>query len=262
MLSKVSGVVLRRDDRPQGDALVWLLTKERGMLVVSLPRHTKKALFAVSELFCYGEYVLYEKKEDAMPQVREIDLYEAFLPLRQDYLLLALGGYFCEAVREAATSEPDTELQRLLLNALYALTVKTYDRTLVKAVFEFRLASMLGFHPDVLFCAECGKEGDAPYYLDVMNGHYICASCRKLQNELTGLEGQDEAAYGTRTVLEILTPKAMAALRYCLSCPLARMLSFRLEGDDLRFFAHTAEAYLLNHLERSFRSLEFYKQCL
>ena len=263
MMTKVSGICLRREMRPQGDAIVWLMTRERGELIVALPKHgkAKKSLFALSELFCYGDYVLNERHADAMPTVSEIDLREAFLPLRTDCTLLALGGYFCEVVREVATSEADETLLRLLLNALYALTVKTYDATLVKAVFEFRLAAHIGFMPDLVACEDCGKEGTAPYYLDVMNGHYLCEHCRKLRNELTDMgAGEHEDDARTRTLLEILPAPAMATLRYVLSAPLQKILSFRLEGDDLRFFVHAAEAYLLNHLERSFRSLEFYKQ--
>lgn len=263
MMTKVSGICLRREVRPQGDAIVWLMTRERGSLVVALPRHgkAKKSLLALSELFCYGDYVLNERQGDAMPTVSEIDLREAFLPLRTDCTLLALGGYFCEVVRDVSTSEADETLLRLLLNSLYALTVSTYDRTQVKAVFELRVAAHIGFMPDISACEDCGGEGSAPYYLDVMNGHYLCDACRKLRNDLTGMDADETADdYRTRTLLEILPSPAMAALRYVLTAPLQKILSFRLEGEDLRFFAHAAEAYLLNHLERSFRSLEFYKQ--
>ncbi len=262
-MTKVSGICLRREMRPQGDAIVWLMTRERGALVVALPKHgkAKKSMLALSELFCYGDYVLNERQGNAMPTVSKIDLHEAFLPLRADYTLLALGGYFCEIVREVATGEADETLLRLLLNSLYALTVKTYDYTLVKAAFEFRVAAHVGFMPDLSACEDCRKQGTAPYYLDVMNGHYLCDACRKLRNELTGMDaGEYEDDARTRTLLEILSAPAMAALRYVLTAPLQRILSFRLEGDDLRLFAHAAEAYLLNHLERSFRSLEFYKQ--
>ena len=37
-----------------------------------------------------------------------------------------------------------------------------------------------------------------------------------------------------------------------------KLFSFRLPPEDLRLFCRAAEAYLLNHLERPFKTLDFY----
>ena len=62
------------------------------------------------------------------------------------------------------------------------------------------------------------------------------------------------------TILCLLTASARAALFYVLRCPLEKILSFRLDNDaDMKSFSYAAETYLLNHLERTFKNLEFYK---
>jgi hypothetical protein len=50
------------------------------------------------------------------------------------------------------------------------------------------------------------------------------------------------------------------ALIYTSACPLERLFSFKLEEEDFDLFCVAAERYLLNHLERGFKSLDFYKQ--
>ena len=69
-----------------------------------------------------------------------------------------------------------------------------------------------------------------------------------------------EEAEGHATILCLLTEAARAALFYVIRCPLEKILSFRLDNDeDMKSFSRAAETYLLNHLERSFKNLEFYK---
>jgi hypothetical protein len=57
-----------------------------------------------------------------------------------------------------------------------------------------------------------------------------------------------------------LTTNTVAALRYALFSPSTKMFSFDLtEKDELSFFTHACEKYLLHHLERDFNTLNFYK---
>lgn len=48
---------------------------------------------------------------------------------------------------------------------------------MVKAVFELRTMSECGFMPQLACCRDCGAyEGDT-FYLDVQEGHLLCADC-------------------------------------------------------------------------------------
>lgn len=261
MLIKVHGVIVRTQDLSSDNRYVKIFTREKGILTATVMtgRSLRASHTAATQLFCYGEFVLYSKGDRYW--VREITLEEAFLPLRSSYEKVALATYFCDVVHEVATAEPDDMLLRLLLNALFAVASGNYDLRLVKATFEFRVASVIGFMPDVSGCADCGgSEGDT-FYLDVMDGHFLCSGCRAMRTQLIAPVDEEADDPRIRTILTLLSPAALAALRYCISCPPQKILSFRLEEDDLVLFARAAETYLLNHIERTFPSLEIYKKC-
>ncbi len=261
MLIKVHGVIVRTQDLSSDNRYVKIFTREKGILTATVMtgRSLRASHTAATQLFCYGEFVLYSKGDRFW--VREITLEEAFLNLRSSYEKVALATYFCDVVHEVATSEPDEATLRLLLNALFAVASGEYDLQLVKATFEFRIAALIGFMPDVTGCADCGESEGDTFYLDVMDGHFLCAKCRAMRTQLTSPVIEEADDPRTRSILTILSPAALAALRYTIACPLQKILSFRLEEEDMALFARAAETYLLNHIERSFPSLEIYKKC-
>ena len=57
----------------------------------------------------------------------------------------------------------------------------------------------------------------------------------------------------------MLSEGAKMALGYCIHSPLEKLFSFKISDDDMRLFAHAAEEYLLNQVEHTYRTLEFYK---
>ena len=63
-----------------------------------------------------------------------------------------------------------------------------------------------------------------------------------------------------RHLLCILPEGAKIAVGYTIYSPLERIYAFRITDEDMHFFCAAAEHYLLNHLERSFKTLDFYKE--
>ena len=96
-------------------------------------------------------------------------------------------------------------------------------------------------------------------WLDVMNGCLICAECQaKRSGGSVPLPDTDK--FETRNILVPIDPSALAAMRYVQSAPMARIFSFSLKTEDaLSSFARAAETYVINHLERSFDTLDFYR---
>lgn len=261
MLIKVHGVVIRSQELVSDNRLIDIYTKEKGVLTATVMCHrsSRASHMAATQLFCYGEFLLYSKGDRYW--VREVMLEDAFLALRKSYQKMALATYFCDVTHEVGTNEPDINILRLLLNALYALATGNYHERLIKATFEIRMATIIGFMPDMSGCADCGESLGDTFYLDVMNGHFLCAKCRHLRTALVAPPPSDADDPRVRTVLSLMSPKVLEAVRYAISCPLERILSFHLDEDESALFARVAETYLLNHLERSFPSLEIYKSC-
>ena len=254
----VCGLVVRNTDFGERDRILSLYTNELGLITVMAngSRSLKSRSLVASELFCYSRVVL-SKRNDRYT-VKEVELIESFFDLRSDVSKIALAGYACEVIAHVGTENmPEPSLLRLALNTLYAIAKEKAPKAQVKGAFEMRAAAILGFMPELSICADCGEEGEN-VVLDVMNGAVRCEACRREAAE--ELPALTEDGLSHPTVLCLLTPAARAALFYVLRCPLEKILSFRLDNAaDIESFSYAAETYLLNHLERSFKNLEFYK---
>lgn len=258
MTVELRGLVVRTHDLSGSDKLISILTAERGLItaVANGSRSLKSRYLAATQLFCYATFVL-EMRRDRF-WVRDLELIESFYDLRLDITATALANYVCEVVEHTTVPEqPEPDILRLALNTLYAIASGKYPDAKVKAAFEFRMAALLGYLPELSACASCGaEEGDM--LLDVMNGCLVCSDCHaSLQKAIPASE--DDFLARTRALLCILTPSVRAAMHYLISCPAQRLLSFRLPDEEMRHLSHAAEEYLLNHLERGFRTLQFYK---
>ena len=258
MTYEVRGLVVRTVDLSGSDKLLSILTAERGLVtaVSNGSRSLKSRYLAASQLFCYANFVL-EARRDRF-WVREVELIESFYDLRLDIVNTALANYVCEVAGDVTVPEqPDPAILRLTLNTLHAIANNLYPPAQIKAAFEFRVAVELGYLPELSECSSCGAT-DADMLLDVMNGGILCSECHaRLQGELP--RDDDDFRARTRALLCILTPAVRTALLYIVTCPIERVFSFRLPEDELRHLSHAAEEYLLNHLERGFRALQFYK---
>ena len=258
MTVEVRGLVVRTVDLSGSDKLLTILTAERGLLtaVSNGSRSLKSRYLAASQLFCYATFVL-EARRDRF-WVREVELIESFYDLRLDIISTALANYVCEVAGEVTVPEqPEPAILRLTLNTLYAIASAKAPFAQIKAAFEFRVAAILGYLPELSSCASCGAE-DGEMLLDIMNGGLLCSECHAaLQKEIP--HSEDDFRARTRALLCILTPSVRAALSYLITCPAERLLAFRLPEEEMRHLSHAAEEYLLNHLERGFRTLQFYK---
>lgn len=258
MLTEVKGLVIRTVNLSDNDKLLTIFTEEYGKItaVANGSRVLKSRYLAAAQLFCYGSYVLYKKGDRYW--VREVTLIESFFDLRADLTRTALAAYVCDVADDVVEENaPDKELLRLVLNILYATASGQYPLPKIKAAFEMRAACILGFMPMLDGCHYCGKtEGD--FFLDIMNGVVLCTEChRNGQGIDVPLNTSD---IRTSRIICPLSASALAALYYTAVCPLQRLLSFRLDEADMPAFSSSAEKYLLNHLERGFKSLDFYKQ--
>ena len=256
MLTTVTGLIIRTADIKESDRLVTIFSEETGVItaIAKGARSIKSRQMSATLQFCYGRYVLYQKNDYYW--IKEAELLESFFDIRKRLEGLALASYLCEILSDVTVSEADKALLRLSLNSLYAIAKGQIPLRKIKAVFELRAAAILGFSPDVLACRECEKK-DGDFYLDVMDGSLICADCRA-GGEMAFDPREDDGH--ERHLLCILPEGAKIAVGYTIYSPLERIYAFRITDEDLHFFCAAAEHYLLNHLERSFKTLDFYKE--
>lgn len=244
MYCVTKALVLRETQYKDNDKLLALLSAEHGLLLArarGVKRKNSK-LRSGCQLLCFSEFTLYENK--GFYSVNEVDAIEMFTGFRNDIELLSLGSYFCQVLETVATeNEPAGELLQLGLNCLYALEKLNKPQLLVKAAFELRLLSLIGYRPDLSACNVCGRDdADRLWFRD---GTLLCSGCSKLYGKGT-----------SRSVSE----QVLMAMRYILTCDSKRLLSFSLPDIQLNELADVCETYLLEQLEQGFTTLTFYKR--
>ncbi len=252
------GLVLRV--KREKDVVLTLLTPEMGRITVIAKgaRSLKGPQMALSQPFCYADFELYRRGELYWLNTGEIK--ECFPSLKTRLDALNLAAYFCEvaaAVSEAG--EPSEELLRLLLNTLYFLSKEHADDELIKAVYEWRVLAMQGLAPSVRGCVGCGKTEDGDFALDIAQGELLCLECRTRRGLLQERTVEDDNA--PRHAWSLLSPAALAVLRFTLSTPMEKMLSFRLDDSiALRDLSRAGEQFLRYHLDLDSTALKMYRQ--
>jgi DNA repair protein RecO (recombination protein O) len=216
-------------------------------------RSLKSRKMSSTMQYCYSRFVLTKRGE--YYYVKESELIENFFDIRRSIEGLALAGYIAEVLSDVTVAEAERELLRLSLNSLYAISSGKYPTDRIKAAFEIRASAILGFMPDVISCVECG-EREGEFWFDIMGGSVTCSKCKKML-EKKHIEPQD---IHESKIISYLSPSAKIALGYCIHAPLEKLFSFNMPDEDMDIFAKATELYLLNQLERSYKTLDFYKQ--
>ena len=239
----VKGIVLRAVDTKESDKILTVLTPGGKLPVIAKgARGRKSRVTACTQLLAYSELTLSESRGwQYLSEGSPIQLFEG---ARRDIALLSLASYFAELTEAAALENVESgEILSLLLNALYALGELKKDPALVKAAFELKLMSLIGFEPLADACAYCGNPEPEDPVLDVREGVVCCGKCGK----------------GERGLAMPLSPGSLAALRRALYGEAKRLYSFSLAGPDLKKLGDASEAYVHAMLERGFKTLDFYK---
>ena len=102
--------------------------------------------------------------------------------------------------------------------------------------------SLSGYRPSPEHCAHCGAETVENPVFDLVDGRVYCRKCSRSGSTVT------------------LDDASLAAMRFVLDAPPKQIFSFELEGDPLVSLSYAAENYLLMQTERSFGTLDYYKQ--
>lgn len=238
-----SGIVLRATDTKETDKILTVLTPDRGKIAVIArgARRKNSRLAAACQLLAYSEMTVYQRGNWCY--LDEASTIELFDGVRQDFELLSLASYFAELTESLTESDnPSPEVLSLLLNALYALGTLKKEPRLVKPAFELRLMALSGFEPLADGCAVCGKAEPEQPMLDVTQGVVHCAACKQIGGLSLPLSGG-----------------ALSALRHVLYGNPKRLYSFTLDKLACNQLDHVSEAFIAAQLERSFRTLDYYK---
>ena len=236
-----NGLVTRQVNYGEADRILHIFTEELGIVSVLAKgaRKYKSHQGGAAQLLYYGQFTLAPGK--GMYRMQGASVLESFFALSQDIEKLALCTYLFDITAALVQEQmPDRAALSLLLNTLYILANKDRPLALVKAVYELRLLSLEGFRANCGACSRCG-EREGLFCFSNGAGGVVCQSC---------------AAPGDAP----LSAAALSALRYILDEPPERIFSFSMPEAELQALGAISEKFLLHQVERSFPSLNYYKQ--
>jgi DNA repair protein RecO (recombination protein O) len=239
---KTKAIVLHEMPIGDYDKRLILLTKEEGKITafVKGARRSNNKMLACSQVFSYGEFILFKGKSSY--NVTEAQLIEPFHNLRYDIEDLTYGLYLLEFVEFVAhESQENVEIMRLLLYALKVMNDHHIKPNLVIRIFELKAMDLLGFTPWVNDCVVCHKATPIRYFSSEQGG-ILCDDQKHNFNDKMRL--QESTVY---------------TLRYILSRPMKDIFSFELETSALLDFERLMNHYVDSNLNKKFKSLNFLK---
>ena len=242
------GIVIR--ERPVGeqDKFVDILTKESGVVEASVKGGRKLAGKAGSstQLFAYSRFCFDMRGERLY--LNSAEPIHIFYDLRNSLTKLSLASYFAEVLNYCIRPEAQSgDILRLFLNTLHYLENGSRDEALLKALFELRLMSDIGYMPDIVMCRGCGQFEPEELFFRISDGSFLCSDCYD----------SEEPDDNYKIKLPVLH-----SIRHIVLTDFDRLFNFRASENTLTVLGEIAEKYLIHHLERSFRTLEFYKSLL
>ncbi len=245
MLVTVEGIVLGKRDIGENNCFLDILTNEYGV-IEAIAHGLKKAgskNISSTGLFSYSTFCL--NKTNLRYTLNSSEPKYSFFGLSSDIKKFSLAIYFADIIKYTSAAEQSGEdILRFLAVTLYQMEKENADLALIKAVFELRIISMLGFMPDLRACRICGEyEREKMFFSDDEND-LVCGECaEEVSDKLTELS----------SVL-------LHTMRYAVYSPVNKVYGFTLNGKVKADFSDFAEKYILKQLGRDFKTLDYYKK--
>lgn len=240
------GIVLKERSVGEQDKFIDILTKESGVIEVSV-KGAKKIngkSGSSTQLFAYSRFCIQQRKDRFY--LNSAEPIHIFYGLRNSLSGISLASYFADVLRISIEQQSqNSSIMRLFLNTLYYLEKGARSEKLLKSVFELRLMSEIGYMPDIVACRKCGKFEPETLIFRISDGSFCCTECF-----------DDESSEDFFSIKK----SVLNAVRHIVLVDFDRLFNFRMSEESLSVLGEISEAYILAHLERSFQTLEFYKQ--
>lgn len=244
-MTTFEGIVLKERSVGETDKFIDILTKDRGVLEVSV-KGAKKIngkSGSSAQLFAYSRFCTDIRRN--MLYLNSAEPIHIFYDLRKSLSRISLASYFSDVLRFCVIPEKqNNDILRLMLNCLHFLEKGEREEAMLKAIFELRLMSEIGYMPDIVACRGCGVFEPEELFFSIADGSFLCADC---------FEGQENGNF-MRVRLPVLS-----AVRHIVLTDFDRLFNFRVSDGTMTALSRFAEVYLTAHLERQFPTLDFYK---
>ncbi len=238
---KINGIVLSESNMGDFDKMLTILTPNYGKIscVAKGARRPKSVLLAGTQMFCFGEYLVY--KGNSTYHINSVEPIEIFYNLRTDLEKLKYAVHINKIVKDITQENENCfKILQLLLNTLYIISQTDKNLDMVLGVFKLRLLCFLGFTPKILGCTSCREKEDLSCFSIKDNG-IKCKNCGK----------QD-----TSTIQ--ISESTLSAIKYTVTAPPKKLYSFNLKEEALEEFKLLTKLYFDEKLEKQYKLEELF----
>lgn len=244
MLYTYDGIVVGRREIGDNSCFIDILTEEQGIIEATAhgAKKINSPLLSSASLFAYSKFCL--SKNKLRYTVNSAKPIYSFHEIGEDIEKLSLASYFAQAIKYCTPQEQSQDsIVRFFAITLFEIK-RAQQLEAVRAAFELRLSSMLGFTPDLVACCNCGCYEYKEMFFLPDRGELFCGGC---------FDREYDGAYS------VLNPEMLAAMRNIVYAPLDRAFRFDISGEGALALAEVTQDYFLARTERTFPALEYYK---
>lgn len=236
---KTNGVVIKRTNVGDNDAILTIFTDSLGIIKVSAKgiKSIKNKSFTGASLFSFSEFVLRPAKD--IYYLNSAELKMSFYSLSANIEKLSYAAYIADITNYVfSENEPEPRALALLLNTFYLLANTNGDLRRIKSVYELKTLFYLGLGAETGSCIYCGEKKELNFFSN--EGGTVCPSCAK-------------NAPGVQKI----SPACLYALRYITSADDKKAFSFKIADRALSELSCISEEFFKRHVEKDFYSLKY-----
>ena len=137
---KMNGIILSEHNMGDFDKMLTMLTPGVGKIscVAKGARRPKSALLAGTQMFCFGEYLLY--KGTSTYHISSVEPIEVFYNIRTDLDKLNCAVEITKIIRDVTEENENCyKILQLYLNTLYVLSETDKNPELIISIFKIKL---------------------------------------------------------------------------------------------------------------------------
>ena len=237
---KVNGIIIAENNSNDFDKMLTMLTPNLGKISCSArgARRAKSQLLAGTQIFTFGEYMLFKGSDTYT--INSCETIEMFYNLRTDLDKLLYASHINKIINDVTTENQNSfYILKLFLNTLYAISETDKNLDFIISVFKMRLMKIIGFAPNVEECVICKSKEDLMSFSFRDNG-FKCENCSK----------QESGAFG-------LSEATKNAIIYSTKADNKKIFSFDLSEKSLREFEIVSRLYLNEKLDKEYKVDKF-----
>ena len=238
---KTKGIIIAENNLGDFDKMLTMLTPGLGKIscVAKGARRPKSALLGGTQLFCFGEYVMFSGTNTY--HINSCETIEIFYKIRTDLDKLKYAIHIDKIIQDVTQENQNSyKILQLFLNTLYIISETNKDLEFILSIFKFRLLSLLGFFPQIEKCLVCGEQENLNFFSIQQNG-FKCKTCGK----------QDTSAIS-------INESTKNAIKYTFYSPPKKLYNFELKEESLEEYKLISKIYFNEKLEKGYKIEEIF----